>query len=485
MRRGSPTGRRDFLKVAVSAGAAACMPRALRAAARSPRQSAEAVRAATVALDDLFAGHDLYWGDLHGHTGYSDGFGTPSAYFDYAEAGRLDFCAVSDHAEWIEYYEGRLQTQQESPIPLWANLASETEARYLPGTFVTFLGSEWTSDDYGHRTVVFGSTGSIPPLPPSTQSQPTPSDLWAALRPYTAMTIPHHVTRWGSLMDWSHHDPAMERLVEIYSKWGNGASAWTSYELPTRYRQYPRLRAVAAASGVDAMLERGYRMGIVAGSDSHQGHPGSTAVDDPLGTIMPSDELPTTAEGFFQALDDGYTVDHREPSGGGGGLAGVWATDLTREGIWDGLYARQTLGTSGIRPRVKFGVRDGAHWSSGAMMGGELNVVASPVLLASAVPESRSRVQRITLLKGNQPLLTVKNPEPGVAVSFRDDDLAVGETACYRGMIQVLQKPRGNSDGDTVPRYDRRHRRFVVRTRVGQLHEEVWTSPVWVTRASD
>lgn len=474
--------RRDFLKIGLTAGAAASVAGILRAGTVGDGRGLAAVAAES--LDELFAGHNLYWGDLHGHTGYSDGFGTPSAFHEYGRARQgLDFAAISDHAEWIGFHEKKLRMSDGSPVPLWANLIAEVEAQNVPGSFVTFPGFEWTSDVHGHRTVVFGSTAPLPPTPPSAQSHPTPSDLWAALSPYVAMTIPHHVTRWGHRMDWRDHNPQMERLVEIYSKWGNGASVWTSYDLPTRYRQYPFLRKRAAASGVDAMLERGYRIGIVAASDSHQGHPGSTATDDPLGAVLPSDQNPVTGEGFLEALDQGYTVDLREPWGGGGGLAAVWARDLTLEAIWEGLHARCTLGTSGIRPIVKFGVCDGQEPGRGAVMGSELTVAGSPVLLASAIPEPGSAVTGITLLRTNTPLLAATDPEPGVAVSFRDDRLAIGETACYRALVVVRQQPEANLDGDTILKYNRRRNRFFQSTQP-RLEEQVWTSPLWVTRVA-
>ena len=429
----------------------------------------------TELLDALFSGQRLYWGDLHGHSGYSDGFGPPPAFYEYGRAQRrLDFCALSDHAEWLAYRANHLQMADGSPVPLWANLVSEVEARYVPGAFVTFPGYEYTNDVSGHRTIVFGRTSPLPPTPASALSHPTPPDLWAALSPYTAMTIPHHVTRWGHLMDWSYYNPATDRLVEIYSKWGNGASVWTTYDPPTTYRDYPFLRSYAAPSGVDAMLALGYRIGIIAGSDSHQGHPGSTATDSMFGTVVPKAEYPTTGEEFLAAVDQGGRVDFREPWGGGGGLAGVWAPELTREGIWDGLYARRTLGTTGIRPIVKFGVRDGAALSSGAMMGGELTVVGAPVLYASAVPEPGSAITQITLYKTNLALLTATNPEPGIAVTFRGSGLLVGETACYRALVSVRQQPDANLDGDTVRQQGSEPR----------LDEQIWTSPIWVTRVS-
>jgi hypothetical protein len=436
---------------------------------------------ATDSLDELFAGLRLYWGDLHGHTAYSDGFGTPPQFYDYGGLRKLDFSAISDHSEWVNYYQDQLPMADGSPVPLWANLVQEVKARSVRGAFVAFPAFEWTSDDYGHRTVVYARADQVPPTLPSSNSHPTPAALWAALEPYPAMTIPHHVTRWGSLMDWSYYDPRTDRLVEIYSKWGNGANVWTSYEPMTKYRQYPVLRSEAADSSVDAMLALGYRMGIIAASDSHQGHPGSTAPDPRLGTPLPQDQYPTTGEEFLEGVEQGYRFDLREPEGGGGGLAGVWAPQLTRPAIWEGLYGRRTIGTTGIRPVVKFGVRDGAAPSPGTTMGGELTVTGQPILYASALPEPGSSVTQIRLLKTNVTLLTAANPEPGSAVSFQDRSLAIGETACYRALILIRQNATANVDGDTLLKYA--DGRF-FQSPDPQLNEQVWTSPIWVTRAA-
>lgn len=464
-------GRRDFLRIALGAAAAAALPRGLatRAAARAGFPGGG--KSPTDALDDLFDGLQLYWGDLHGHTAYSDGFGTPPLFYDFGGLRGLDFCAISDHAEWINYYEEHLPMEDGSPVPLWANTVQEVKNRYVPGAFVPFPAFEWTSDDYGHRTVVYMSPDQVPPTIPSAVSHPTPPALWTALEPYPAMTIPHHVTRWGSLMDWSYYNPVMDRLVEIYSKWGNGANVYTTYEPMTTYIRFPFLRPLAADSSVDAMLALGHRMGIVAASDSHQGHPGSTAPDKILGTVLPEDQYPTTGEEFLALLDQGYRFDKREPTGGGGGLAGVWAPQLTREAIWEGLYARRTLGATGIRPVVKFGVIDAADPGSGATMGSELTVTGQPVLLASVVPSLGSWVTQLVLLKTNERLLTAPNPAPGATVSFQDVDLAVGETACYRALILIHQV--ANLDHD-----------ILLHSPDPQLDEQVWTSPIWVTRVA-
>ena len=42
-----------------------------------------------------------YFGDLHNHTGDSDGQGTPAQAFAAAKAAGADFLAVTDHTGWF------------------------------------------------------------------------------------------------------------------------------------------------------------------------------------------------------------------------------------------------------------------------------------------------------------------------------------------------------------------------------------------------
>jgi len=107
-------------------------------------------------------------------------------------------------------------------------------------------------------------------------------------------------------------------------------------------------------------------------------------------------------------------------------------------------------------------------------MGGELTVYGSPMVYASAVPEPGSTITAIAIYKTNALLVTATNPEPGVAVTWRGSGLKVGETGCYRALITVHQQPDANLDGDTVLTHGTEPR----------LDEQVWTSPIWVTRVS-
>lgn len=61
-----------------------------------------------VETDDAAPQYNLYFGDLHSHTSYSDGDGTPDEAFEAAQAAGADFLAITDHhyllrdVEWAD-----------------------------------------------------------------------------------------------------------------------------------------------------------------------------------------------------------------------------------------------------------------------------------------------------------------------------------------------------------------------------------------------
>lgn len=151
------------------------------------------------------------------------------------------------------------------------------------------------------------------------------------------MTIPHVGGRTGN---WEFHDPRFQRLGEIASD--HGIFEWF----------------------IQDALRRGHRVGIVAGSDDHQGHPGNSPVGRYWNTR--------------------------------GGLAAVYATDRTRKSIWDGLYARRCYGTT--LARILLDVRMGSHLmgeSFRAAKAPPLEVFAAgagPLLQVRRAPQQRMRV---------------------------------------------------------------------------------------------
>jgi hypothetical protein len=286
----------------------------------------------------------IYWGDLHGHSGLSDGTGTPEDYYRYArDIAALDVAALTDHDHW------GMQPLDVTP-GLWEEIRKQTKAFHEPGRFVTLLGYEWTSWLQGHRHVLyFGDEGKVlSSVDPEFES---PLPLWEALRGQPVLTITHHTAGGPIATNWQiPPDPQLEPVTEV-------ASVHGSSEAPDS----PRLiyRPVEGNFARDA-LDRGYRLGFVGSGDSHDGHPGLAHLAAPSG-----------------------------------GLVGILAEKLTRESVLAALRARRVYATNG--PRIVLHVTlDGEPMGSAVAAGGE----ASRLLEIRAVaPEI---VERLDLVRSGK-----------------------------------------------------------------------------------
>ncbi len=230
----------------------------------------------------------VYWGELHGHSGWEEGTGSVPRYFEYArDVAFLDFGALTGHDLFLAKAG-------------WDEIGRETEKANRPGSFVAYRGYEWTQtyDKGGHHNVFFkNDRGHYV----TWRDAPRSNLLYEKLRAIDSidnvLIIPHA----HEAGDWNYNDAEMERLVEIYSMHG-------SFEyFGQRY------------------LRRGYRMGLVGGSDDHTGHPGYS----PASTATRS------------------------------GLAAVYAPKLEREDIWKAMKERATYATSNAtRPVIKLTLDD-------------------------------------------------------------------------------------------------------------------------------
>ncbi len=344
-----------------------------------------------VAMDAL-PQYRLFWADLQIHTGQSDGTGTPEEVYRYArEVARLDVAALTDHdAHGIVAID-------ETPA-IWERLTAATRNAHEPGRFVTLLGYEWTSWTFGHKHILYrDDTG--PLWSHRDEESKTPDGLWKALPAGRAMTISHHTLGEPVVVDWDYHDPEVERLVEICSIHGNSEGVG----------QPMAVRGAKEGHGVRDALARGYRLGFVGSGDTHNGHPG---LGDPT-------SAPT------------------------GGIAGIYATDLTREAIWDALYHRRTYASTG--PRVVLDVT-----LNETMMGGV-------VTLGSVDTERTLSIEAHAPFK-IRTLDIIKNERLYVSTAIDDLRFAL-----------AFDDPEPAADGD----------RYYVRLRL-QNDQMVFSSPIWV-----
>ena len=88
----------------------------------------------------------LFYGDLHNHTGYSDGTGQPEDALRQMRERGLHFAAITDHGEYFDRDPAFHTTHQ------WATVAEQTVA-CSRADFVAIRGFEWSSPRQGHSNV--------------------------------------------------------------------------------------------------------------------------------------------------------------------------------------------------------------------------------------------------------------------------------------------------------------------------------------------
>jgi hypothetical protein len=233
----------------------------------------------------------VYWGDTHGHSGFAEGIGTPERFMTWArDDARLDFVTHSEHDIWMDDAEWEV---------LRANVAQYSNE----GTFVAFLGYEWTARNLagGHHNVLFRDPAGRARIP--VQRYPTLSSLYQGLRarhhPNDVVVIPHA----HQAADYRMSDPALEPLVEIMSQ--HGSFEWFA-------RMY---------------LNHGHRVGFTAASDNHLSQPGYSA-------------------------PQGGSLSQR------GGLGAVLAPTRTRDAIFDAMKNLRAYATTGERIILDFSVNE-------------------------------------------------------------------------------------------------------------------------------
>jgi len=326
----------------------------------------------------------ILWADLHGHSGLSDGTGTPQDYFRFArDAAALDVVALTDHDHW------GMEPLAVHP-ELWEEIRRETELFHRPGEFVTLLGYEWTSWIHGHRHVLyFSDHGEI--YSSVAEEFETPAQLWQALRGQQALTFAHHSAGGPIATNWEYPpDPELEPVTEIVSVHGSSEAM----DSPAR------IYSPVEGNFVRDALDRGFEMGFVGSGDSHDGHPGLA---------------------YLNAVS--------------GGLAAILSEELTREGVLEALRARRVYATNG--PRIWLSARIGDHPMGSTLdsrLFGDMPAGERRLRVAIVAPAA---LDRIDVVKSGQIVHTAScEGQRHCSLDLPVADVQAGEYIYVRGVQQ-------------------------------------------------
>lgn len=286
-----------------------------------------------IRVHDQAPDRQLRWGDIHAQCLIGCGARTIDGFFRHArDFARLDFashqanCFLVTGDEWRE--------------------TEEVTARYdEPGRFTALLGLEWSADTAkgGDRNLYFPGD-SAPITRCSHEYVDDKSDLASDLPEAEDLHAKYRGTRTivglhvgGRTTDLSRHDPGLERLIEIHST--HATSEWFVFEA----------------------LERGYRMGVTAGSDGVDGRPGASHPG------------------------------HQAVRNVRGGLVAAPLRCLDRNGLWEALAARDCYATNGERILLEYS-------AEGHRMGSEFEATAAPTL--SIGIEGTGPIESIDIFRG-------------------------------------------------------------------------------------
>ena len=328
----------------------------------------------------------LFWGEIHTHTGLSDGNGSPEDNFEIAKS-HLDFWAMADHAYDEVVFDRDYREDGPDRHLLneqWEHVQDLCRTHEHPGTFIPFLAYEWTNFQYGHHNVYYLDYDQPIRMPA------TLSELYEAVRDVNALVIPHHggypVGVCGK--NWDFHDEHLTPFAEIYSLHGSSEEPGGIDPILT----YGSWMGPGASGGsVQEGLARGYRLGIMASSDSHGDHPG--------------------------AYDNG--------------LIAVYAEELTRPSLWEAFRRRRIYGVTG--DRIALDVSINGHPMGNSFICGGSRAIHTSV-------QGWDKIDRVDLIKNNAILHTFVGPEGRT--------ITPSGTARFRFMVEWGWDSRGAREWD-------------------------------------
>ena len=351
-------------------------------------------------------------------------------------------------------------TEEKFVSSVWERFSATADKMNEPGRFTAFIGYEWTSTEGGnnlHRNVIYrdGAKQAKAMLPFTAAESFNPEDLWKWMATYEkkskgkVLALAHNGNVSNGIMfpeinpvtgkpltkDYAKTRMRWEPIYEVTQIKGDGEShpflspndefagydaLWDKGNLgPVKKKnemlQYEYARE-ALKNGLKLEKKIGinpYKFGMVGSTDSHTGL--ATAEEE---NFFGKHSGKEPHKGRWKALVGEFDeVKYYGWEQVGSGYAAVWATDNTREAVWDAMKRKEVYATTGPRMTVRFfggydfTKQDGLYrdpgligYSKGVPMGGDLKKAPkkkAPTFLVAALKDPYSgNLDRIQIVKG-------------------------------------------------------------------------------------
>ena len=161
--------------------------------------------------------YNLYFGDLHTHTGYSDSWEdtTPWDAYEAAAAAGADFMAITDHVAMWHGYEAFILSEEE-----WQDTLDAAEY-YTSDSFVAMAGYEaWLLGNVGEINVY--NIGQLPPNEPMKNRQERLANFydWLAAQSGAVGQWNHPLYVSRDFLDYDYYSESRDvgmGIIEVYN----------------------------------------------------------------------------------------------------------------------------------------------------------------------------------------------------------------------------------------------------------------------------
>lgn len=260
----------------------------------------------------------LYWGDMHGQTGYTVGTGNLDDYYTFGrDRAGLDFTG----------WQGNDFEVDDSK---WNSVREKTKQYNEEHRFLVFLGYEWSGITPlgGDHNVFFKGDNehfypssnwtSMTNVNPALNASPV-TELGEILKGRDdVMLIPHIGGRYANL---DYFNPELSSVIEIHSH--HGTFEWFAMEA----------------------MKRRLKVGFLAASDDH--------------TCRPGLSYPLSGNG--KSASSAFDV--------ASGFTGVYARELTKESVWEAIRSRRCYAST--FDRIYLDTRVNGHFMGEEFVCGE------------------------------------------------------------------------------------------------------------------
>lgn len=369
-----------------------------------------------------FAQYNFYFGNLHSHTGYSDGskdsttssISTPGDSYAYTKKSyQMNFLGITEHNHY---------TSKGNPGMLVANYAkglNQADTANEDGKFVAFFGFEWGVISGGGHVVTIGIPSLVGWESGSGAWGPTNNyGIYCAKSNYKNLweIVKNYPTAFCTLAHPQDND--FDGLIDTANTFNNTAnqvivgSAMRSGSAFSETKDYSDGSPVIYQNEYYAALAKGYYMGPTIDHDNHYTNFGRT--------------------------NQARTV--------------ILSRELSRDSLTDALLKRRFYASDDWNAQVSFSV-------NGNVMGSRINTqLNSSISVTVNDPDAGDNVRRIDIYYGT--------PRSGIAPTILTTVLNSA----------VLNFTHTTNVNDSVYYF----------AKIAQADgNSIWTSPVWVKRVSE